>query len=250
MNLRRSAAVVGLLAPLATSTYAATITFDPILSRFYDPVGGNILDITDTFVESSFAYWGQTGLTPGVNSSGYEFDAEPVPLTEGENTPFSLGTFSHLNFPITIGTGISSILFDVEGFVSLTTEGGTEYDLGSKIFSFLISHDETSNSLPCPGPSDSVCDDYVSIAPTADTDEFIVEGVKYTLGILGFAASLEDAEDGIFSDVFQSPEGGENERIMVAQFTGESIPVVPAPSVLALFGAGLMGLYWRTRRRT
>jgi hypothetical protein len=216
-------------------------------TRFDNPVGGNVLDIDNTFQsETAEIRWGQSGLSL-ESASGYDFDPRDTPFSEPQDTVFPLGEFTHLNFPISLGTSISS----VELFVRATLEvdsNGDVIDLGESIFEFAIMHDETPNNAdPCPhGDAEdnaNGCADQVIIETMSSSDTFTINGEEGTLTILGFSETLEDAENGIFSSEFISPENGENIRILSAAFTAVDAPQVPTPAPLLLVAAGLLGLF-------
>lgn len=102
----------------AGGAQAASLEFSIIESRFFDPVGGaglNIRQIDTGFTDPASIRWGQNSLAI-ANTSGYEFDAATPPaLTAPISTVFGLGEFTHFNFPISGGTSITGVSFEVRG---------------------------------------------------------------------------------------------------------------------------------------
>ena len=218
------------LAASATIANAAQLRFDVLEARFYDPVGGSVQSIDNTFGDPISIRWGTSG-----SQSGYDFDAADTPFSEDPFTVFALGDFTHFNQPITAGTSITGVNMDVRGSLTIVDDFIGETLIGERTFSFGIAHDETTNRSPCADnpdgtPSISVCDDFVNISTLSGSDTFFVDGVEYTLNILGFSQTLADAEAGIFSPFFGSPEGGNNVRVLAATFD-ESLPPPPPPVV-------------------
>lgn len=241
----------------AGGAQAASIEFTIIESRFFDAVGGNVLSIAPAgglFGDPSTIRWGQDGLAL-ASASGYQFEAASTPFDELPDTVFDLGLFSHFNNPINAGTAIDAVSFEVRGDINVVDNGNTT-NVGMRTFAFNILHDETSNSAAGNNPANcarqpsiSVCDDFVEINTAVGSDVFVVDGSTFTLNILGFSQDIADANNGIFSPIFASPEGGTNTRILAATFS-QDLPTIPLPAAgwLLLAGIGALGALRRVRK--
>ena len=189
----------------------------------------------------------------GGPSSGYDFNASATDLVAEEDNTFVLGTFDHLNFPVT-GTFLQS----VDLAVSFTIDGVA--DAISSVFSFV--HDETYNwaNTCANGQSNGVgvnsngCGDHVTATLNESQSEtFEIDGVTYILDILGFHY------EGELMDDFWTVESEVNSAELVAIFRtveGEVPPQdppvdppseVPLPASGLLLLAGVVGLFLKRR---
>jgi len=231
-----SAAVFGMV--MSSVAFGATVTFNGLASEFQTPIGGANIQYPNGngYTDPTSITWGNGG------TSGYEFNSTNPVFSENVDTLFSLGTFTHTNQAINTGTGISSVNLSVRSDIQFGA-----VNLGVKIFDFLIKHNETPNT------SNGCCNDIVSITTLNSTGTFNVGVDVYTLNILGFASNASNAANGIFSPLFNSPEGGSNTRILMASFSafeGQQPPSpVPLPASLPMLLAGLAGFGALRRRK-
>lgn len=176
------------------------------------------------------------GGTPGdlASGSGYDFmpAANLVPVTL--NVPFALGTFSHLNQPISSGSSIT----DIEYAFQFSTNGIP----ANLTDTFEFRHNETPNSTGT-SPAD---DDIVAIS-SVNLDQLITVNLNtFFFNLLGFSA-----DGGVtISNVFSSPEGGNNSAVLYGIVTEERLNAVPEPGTLGLLLTGVLGLAVFRKKRS
>ena len=160
-----------------------------------------------------------------AGQSGYRFDgAAPASFIVETGDIFSLGDFTHTNQPVWNSiTGAQ---------LNITTDlmiGGAL--LGEGPFSFSFLHNETINACDT---SPTCSNDIVSFASLTTSDSFFVDGIEYTLDLIGFSV------DGVFTTEFSTVEGQINTAQLLGTFVAtESVPAPPAVVLLAL---GLIGV--------
>ena len=167
--------------------------------------------------------------TPASNAgpSGYLFEgAAPTEFTVETGDIFSLGDFTHTNQPV--WDSITGAQLNIT--TDLMIAGVL---LGEGPFSFSFLHNETTNA--CDTGLDPDCsNDLVSFSSLETSDSFFVDGIEYTLELIGFSV------DGVFATEFSTVEGQINTAQLLGTFTAtESVPAPPAFVLLAL---GLVGV--------
>ena len=234
MNIVQRILLGSVAAALSTSLWAIPVTVNVVGADFNDVVGGTQINFIDTdgVAGNEEVRWGSPAY---YRQSGYRFDASAPPaFTVETDTLFSLGDFTHFNFPIYAGTSISSVGLDITA--ELTVDGVTVGE-GPFVFSFL--HNETPNS--CYGAS--CANDIVSFDNLVSSDTFSVNGTDYTLDLLGFM------QNGVLTEFFSTVEHKVNTAELIATFSAVTPKVsVPEPGTLLLFGAALAGLGFARRR--
>ncbi|TRW18412.1 PEP-CTERM sorting domain-containing protein [Glacieibacterium frigidum] len=247
-----SALILGVPAAAA----AATVTFTNITGGFFNGVLANpatspAISYTGVDTNNTGAAWG----TPaGFGQSGYKFAtagsiSAAVTPPAGVSPTVTLGTFQHVNFPISSGTSITSISLRFNADVDV--DGVSQ---GNRSFLYQFSHDETPNAAdPCAdggaqgvGVNINGCADRVSVNFISQSDSFDIGGVAYTLDVVGFVSG-----GGSPVTNFLTVERLTNEAFIVGRLTQYDIAAgVPEPATWALLigGFGMVGAAARRRR--
>lgn len=225
------------------SALTSKLTIDSISAGWFDDVPDAGVTITNGDPTDRVRW----GTSSGSGQSGYDFTRSGVPISNiAVDEVFNLGTFVHLNRPIT-GTVLESIKLRVRTQGFLVEDPSTRFDLVSV---FQFTHDETSNSpaLPdCKYPgSVTRCDDLVSVVlNTGESTSFESGGVSYFFNVTGFQVGGTDFVS------FLTQEEKDNSAILRGKFTAD-VGVIPVPAALPLLGSVLVGfglLKRRERRR-
>lgn len=235
------AASVAAFTLAAGAASAATVTFSNLKANWQNPVGGANVAITSAIPPGPNASirWGTTT----GQQSGYDFAFAADPLSSLIGPTFTLGTFTHLNFPIADNTAITQVELLITADVAIDAT-----PVGTKNFVFIFEHDETKNDLnPCPyggangvGVNVNGCADRVKTTTSALTESFFVGSTEYTLTLSGFVMGAVQMTE------FLTTENQSNSAFIVARVQEVGIA---EPASLALLGAGLLGLGFAARRR-
>lgn len=252
----RNVLVAAALALSCSPAFADVVSLTNIIGSWLTPVppvtivNGNPL---------STARWG-TPFAPNIFQSGYDFTSagsdnftvNPPPVS---TPPELVGTFNHLNFPIT-GTTLQSIQLEIDANVAVNA-----IPEGTFKFIFDFTHDETPNGGPPGGPFTGTCPyptagspngvgvningcaDKVTVTTSSLSQTFLVGGVQYTLDILGFS------QDGgvTIANSFVTTENQNNTAGLYAHVHAVT-PSVPEPASLALVGLGLLAAGFMRRK--
>ena len=229
---------------------ATDISFTNIQATWFSPVGGNNISYVTNGQPNSEIRWGNpSGNTP---KSGYGYTSignlnlSVDPMTD-TSAVTNIGQFTHFNFPINSGSGISSVK------LQLTTDVLVDNVLfGNVSFVYAFNHTETSNnSNPCAngGPNNAGvnvngCADRVEVNFNQESGFFTIDNVDYALDVRGFLVDDDPA------DLFWTTENRTNEAFLRGQVVLRTqAGAVPEPATWAMMigGLGLVGASLRRR---
>jgi hypothetical protein len=179
----------------------------------------------------STARWGTPAGTPS-GQSGYDFLSRTTPFDANSNgVAFSLGDFTHQNYPIT-GTTLVSIqlLFNlgIDGLAALPA-------------TFYFTHEETPNTPPC--AYGGLCNDRVTLVDPVLNDNFSYNGHSYYFSLLGFSQ-----DGGVTIDTHYITEEGKLNTSSLYGTITETPIATPEPLTLVLLGSALLGLVGLRRK--
>lgn len=177
---------------------------------------------------TSTIHWGN-----GSPNSGYNFTGAAPPISGNLpiGTLFDLGTFTHINFPIT-GNALTNVNLNVSAGLNIN---GTPITFMG-IFPFI--HNETPNNFsPSSDPrnNDIVTFDNSNISSNSD---FVIGGTTYTIGLVGFS---QFADGHNLLPFFSTQENATNTAFLFAQIDTREHFGAPEPATYLLLG-GLMAL--------
>lgn len=215
------------------------LTINSVASTWSNVIGGDAVDLSAAGPGTTASVnWG-VALTEG-GQSGYDFSGFFPTGPLSAPATFDLGEFTHRNFTIASGGGISSADLTVEISADV---GGTAFVLTP---TYTFTHIETTNFPDggvCLEGGVTPCPDLVSFALSSGdaSTNFVLDGLKYSISILpGFVVG--DA----FVDSFLTLENQANAAILRGEY---SVAPIPAPAALPLFATAMAGLALINRRR-
>jgi len=214
LNKFSTVALASLIAVSASYASAATLTVNSVQGIWQNAVDTDGDAVSG--VGTSAINWGG-----GSGQSSYTFEgAAPPAVTVGEGVDFSLGEFTHNNFPIfppALASAELLVTIGVDGFGDIQT-----------LFSF--DHNETVNGGTCSfggangqGVNINGCADNVTaVLNLGSSDTFVVENASNSAGLIGSFVAADE------------------------------IPPVPLPAggLLLLSGFGLLGFARRRKAKT
>lgn len=186
--------------------------------------------------------WGKAATNNGKSSYTFQGAAPPSKVFNlGDN--FTLGTFTHRNYPI-YGNSLTEATLNITIKGSAEGVGGTTTFEVSSLFEFT--HIETPNN------GYNCCKDKVTaVINEGGSEAFSVDGENYIFNFSGFLLDLDDL---LPFSVFETKEDKKNKAFLVGSF--QEVPGgsgdVPLPAALPLFASILAGgglIAWRRKRK-
>jgi hypothetical protein len=232
---------------------AVTVDFTNITGEWFDVtlLGGPPIGLTGNGTANAQVRW---GTDTGFGRSGYDFEAVGIPqLTVNPPAGSALtniGTFRHVNQPISAGTSITNakLRFTTDVFVD-----GSYLDTVSFIYDFV--HTETPNGAdPCAfggangqGVNLVGCADRVQTVFNSQSEFFTIDGNDYALDVVGFLVG----NPGVATTSFLTQEEAVNTAFLRGKLVLYS-QAVPEPTTWAMLiaGFGLVGGMARRQRMT
>jgi hypothetical protein len=248
--LARTAAIsaFALAVTAAAPASAALVEFKEVTGAWSNSQGTNA-SYSGNGTDEAKARW---GTSTGQGRSGYNFlgtDSQVNVVAPGSSGSFVIGTFEHVNYPVT-GGSISGIdlLFTAEVWVD-------GINLGPRTFTYNFTHDETDNDAnPCAyggsgNPINSAgCADRVQMNFNASSETFLIGLDQYTLDIAGFLVNNSPTTG------FLTKEGKVNTAYiqgnvnLFSRAVGGGVPE-PATWAMMIVGFGATGVMVRNNRR-
>ena len=219
---------------------AAPVTFSNT-SGTWSAVSPGGITVNNNGTANPELRWG----TPASNNgqSGYDFDAaSDTTVNVPPNTMVELGTFAHINNPI-YDTSLNSATLTVG--IDIEVDGVSQ---GTRNFMFDFTHNETPNgSNPCAngdanggGANINGCADLVTVTNNNLSEDFLVNGVLYTIAILGFEVN------GNIVNTLETIEKMTNSAKLIGYVTVSEVPI---PAAIPLFLSGIAGLGFAGRAK-
>lgn len=171
---------------------------------------------------------GQTGCGSFSSRSGFGFDGANGPLVFNPGEVFLLGQLTHYNNPIRANTLLKLVDLAV-------TLDFTDPVLNTTL-DFTMQLDETNNSAnPCPygDSTGNGCDDKVTFPSTIPDQTFEIDGVTYTLQMVGFVPGTNAtcSADDTPVDNFVTGEGQQNDACLFARILEVTHDFGDAPDI-------------------
>lgn len=226
------------LLPLSPVLAADTIDVNSSSGVWINATGTPVTQFNNSLngINTSFVQW---GISTGTGQSGYQFAGNAPVSSIPLDTPFALGTFTHYNYDILANGGtLTSVQLSVSlnlGLNSISIPLNTLYD---------FNHNETPNiATPINNP---INNDIVTLVNNSSrVSVFDINGVSYTLTLLGFADSVNSPLFQAFSTVEQQ----NNSALLIGEFSRTDV-LVPEPSTYLLLGTLLFVVAVRQKKLT
>lgn len=219
---------ISLMAASGASAFSVTS-----VGSFSNPVGGSSIEFK-TVGNERVVSWG-TPAAPATAQSSLGFLGTSNSADFGD--VINLGRLRHFN-SATFGDFLQSVDLTINlGF------GGIP--VAPQNFLYTLEIDETTNDGNCVYPGVTICPDRIAFSNSLPDRTFTVDGVAYTLQLLGFRKTAVSPLLGEFI----SEEGVSNEAFLFGRVVrADAVPEPTTMAGLALAGMGLAIARRRQRR--
>jgi hypothetical protein len=236
--MKRAGSVVFLVSVLVIGSTANAFVLSDVDGVWSDWVGGAGVVAIDGVANPDYGNlsqdqirWGSllSPWTAGMQS-GLGFTGSAgfgVTTSFGLGEAFQIGELEHFNWPIDVGTNVSSVQLTVN--MLFTDPPGLNESVA-----FALVIDETIN---LPGP----VDDSIAFPATMPSIPFTIGTQQYTLEILGFGP-----DSSTILEQLRSPESATSQTFLWGKINSNPIPA-PGAILLGSLGAGLVGMLRRRR---
>jgi MYXO-CTERM domain-containing protein len=248
MQMKHLAIVASAVAALTAGVAQAhTVSLQGITATWFggDPAANVSYNSNGTTTPE--ARWGigdpQSGYNYVVANQPINFDVPP------DSPNQVLGSFTHLNNPISSGSSITSIKLGIKADIYIDAA----YQ-GTLMFNYGFDHWETDNgATTCAngdangvGVNKNGCADRVIANWLSTSQDFYVDSDIYTLNVKGFSLT----QDGLnpFTE-FWTAESEDNQAYLIGNVALRSSVELPEPDTLALVALALLGAGLAGRRR-
>lgn len=226
------------------------ISFTNVKATWLSPTGGSNITYSGQNTDSAKILWG-SGTTNG-QKSGYQFETDIPVISVDTDTQTSgitsIGTFTHYNYPINSGSGITGVK------LQLTMDVDVDGTLVQGVnFVYAFNHWETPNSNnPCAnggsnnqGINSNGCADNVKVNFLQESGFFTINDIEYALDVQGFLVGNDPATS------FWTRENATNVAELRGQVVLRSVAgAVPEPTTWAMMigGFAIAGASLRRRK--
>lgn len=248
MNILKALAAISVVTAAPAMATVTNISFDNISATWLAPIGGNNINYSGQGTDNAAIFWG-SGSGP---QSGYRFESDIPMISVDMDTQMSgitsIGSFTHYNFPISSGSGISGVKLQLT--MDVDVDGTVMQGVN---FVYAFNHWETPNNAnPCAnggpnnqGINNNGCADNVAVNFLQESGFFTIDNIEYALDIRGFLVGDNPAT------TFWTREDLTNTAQLRGQVVLRDVAgAVPEPATWALMigGFALVGASLRRRQ--
>ncbi|HWJ69561.1 MAG TPA: THxN family PEP-CTERM protein [Sphingobium sp.] len=247
MNILKALVAISAIAATPAMATVTNISFTNVTATWLSPTGGSNISYSAPGTDNAAIFWG----TGGGQKSGYRFETDIPMISVDTDTQMSgittIGTFTHYNYPINSGSGISGVKLQLT--MDVDVDGTLMQDVS---FVYAFNHWETPNSSnPCAdggaqgvGINANGCADNVKVNFLMESGFFTIDDIEYALDVQGFLVGDDPATS------FWTKENATNVAELRGQVVLRSVAgAVPEPTTWAMMISGFAIAGASLRRR-